>query len=290
MNELNPIVTIKAWRRPKMLASVLESITKAYNCDKFKYIISLDNHEATKNDMINVVKDFKNKMTGVEVKVYAQRSNLGCAGSTRFLYSKAFEDPTCQYNFHIEEDIVLGRDCLNYIDWVMNANVGNTDLFAVSPFTRPAQQKSYPDITDDINQSFMHYKYECGGGSAVSRRVYEDIIQKNCGIIGVVGPCNTPIEDPDEWLKSVTHTDKGSWAWVWNKVLVKKMPKSQYSISPMISRTNNIGNTEGVFNPDPNWHAVNVFDTRCIESKQFKDIDVSNVKYETPSLYYGPID
>ena len=266
-------VTIKAWCRPDMLDKTLVSITKAYNYKDRDYIISLDNHEGTREEMIEAVKKFKD--TGATVKVFYHPKNLGCAGNMRFCFNKAFIDTNYDYMFHLEEDTIVGRDVFNYIDWSMNLTKDDDKIFVVSPFTRKAQQEWYPEIEDDICKSFKHDHFECGGGWAMHRVTYEEDIKARGDVFGAVGACNTDIPDPDKWKETITVTDKGSWAWPFNKYF----KRDKYSISPMVSRSNNIGDEKGVFNPNKKWHHENVWDDRWIESERFKANEVKDLVY-----------
>ena len=273
---LNIVCTIKAFRRPDYLKQCLESITTAYDWDKYPYIISIDNHEATKNEMIKCVKEFKNK--GANVKLYYQKSNLGCAGNTYFILDKAFDEYKADAIVHIEEDNIIAKDCLRWLVWAIENTYNDDNIFAACSFIRTAQIPSYkPVLENNFEKSFYRNHYECGSLWGMSNKIYSYIKSIN-GCFGAVGNTNTDLP-PDEWRKSISETFKGSWAWNFNKFCRRQ----RYCIAPVYSRSNNIGAERAVFNPSKKWHQENVWNDNWIGNDEYKDKDLSNIKYILPT-------
>jgi hypothetical protein len=236
--------------------------------------VSIDNNEATRTSMIHEVKMFKEN--GADVKLFYHKSNLGCAGHTKWIFEEVFDMNDYDYNIALEEDMIVAKDIFKWCEWAGEETKNDSEIFAISPFTRRAQQKWYPELNDNVDESFYHDHYELGGGFCLHRHTW-DYINSLGGMFGAIGPCNTQLE-PEEWKKSIMITDKGSFGWVMNKYL----RRGKYSLSPMISRTNNVGCKDGLFNPSEAWHYKEVWDERWIGIDKYKDQDLSNIKYKDP--------
>ncbi len=269
---MKTIVTLKSWRRPYYLASLFESLVKADGFDKYKYIISIDNHDATKNDMIAEVKKFKE--AGADIQLFYQKTNLGCAGNMRFCFDKAFKDTDYDYMVHLEEDNVIGKDMFTWLEWAGEYTKDNDDIFAINSFTRKTQHKWYPEYSFKPDENFYHTHFDCGGVWAMHRSQWDSIIELG-DVFGAVGPCNTDVV-PDKWKSTIMETDKGSWAYPF----VKYFKRGKYCLSPMVSRSNNVGYKECVHVPSKEWFMTEVYDDRWIEEDE----------YTIPSTYNDPDD
>ena len=206
---MNTIVTIKAFRRPDYFKKCLDSITIAYKWQDYKYLISIDNNEATKIPMINCVKEFKDK--GANVKLWYQKSNLGCGGNHFFLMNKAFENNSIDALIHIEEDNIIAKDCLIWLEWAIEKTYDDDNIFAACSFIRKSQIPWYKSVlSNDLSTTFYRNHFDCGSSWAMSRKIHE-YIKSIDGCFGAIGPTNSDLL-PDEWRKSITETPKGSWA------------------------------------------------------------------------------
>lgn len=265
------IVTIKGWRRPDMLKQVLQSIEKAHNADEHKYIISIDNHEATKSESIQAVKGFKLKDN---VKLYYQKTNLGCAGNMNFCFEKVFEETDESFMIHLEDDTIVAPDIFRWFEWSKDI-VEKYNLFAAQPFTRVCAQE---ENIDEFNPATHYFRdhFECGGGWGMSRSQWNRIKDLG-GMFGAVGNCNTDVP-ADKWKDTIHVGWKGSWAWPFNKYF----RRGRLCITPKVSRTNNIGHERGLFNPNEKWHYDNVYDPNWIESDRFLNIDKMGIEYICP--------
>ncbi len=269
---MKTICTIKSHRRPYYLKSLFDSLVKADNFRDYKYIISIDNHEQSKQSMIAEVRKFKD--SGADIDLYYQKTNLGCAGNMKFCFDKAFKDTNYDYMIHLEEDNVVGKDIFNWLEWAGEYTKDNSDIFAINSFTRKVQQKWYPEYSYKVDENFYHEHHDCGGVWAMHREMY-DFIESLGGVFGAAGPCNTDLE-PDAWKKSIHITTKGSWAWPF----VKYFKRDRYCLSPMVSRSNNVGYKECVHVPSKEWFFEEVYDNKWIGAEKYKDI--SSIEYKSP--------
>ena len=269
------IVTLKAWKRPDMLKRVLDSLKTTYEFEKYKYIISIDTHPQTNADSISVVKAFKNE-TNVDIDLYVHQSNLGCAGNTKFCFEKAFNNTKYDYMIHLEDDTIMTKDAFNFMKWGAELSFNDDSIFAITPFIRKERQKLYSQLEvltiNEINYVFKHKDFDAGGGFAITRNIY-DYINSLGGIFGVIGNCEVNL-NPIDWKNSLTITNKGSWAWPFHKFFIR----DKYMVSTYISRSNNIGDVDGLFNPSAEWHRAHIWDDRWINSELFTNVSEDILK------------
>jgi len=167
---------------------------------------------------------------------------------------------------HLEDDTIVSHDFFSYMDWGIRQAKENHDIFAVCGMISK-QHKPWYKLNNNPHESFLADHFECQGGWAMTNEEADNILLMG-GPFGVHGNTNYGGDDvdPEDWKKHLMITNKGSWAWPFNKYF----KRDKKVILPMLSRGNNIGDERGVFNPGKQWHADHIWDDSWLGSKEIK--------------------
>jgi len=273
------IVTIKAWKRPYYLQQILDGILNAYGNDNYDYYISIDKH-ATNNASQKILTDFSNKIDA-NVVIKISSTQLGCAGNMKDCQEYAFIHNDYDYMIHFEDDTLPGKDVFLWYEWAREQVKDDNDLFAITPFMTNAGRQKMNNT--DLTKSFIYSGFECQGGFLIERKIH-DMIYKHGGIIGIHGYTKGNNIPPEEFKNNVKHIAlSGSWAVPYNHYF-RRIEGLKHCFCPYVSRVNNIGDEDGVWNPSKEWHNKVVLNENWIKSKQYKNIDFNNINYDTNIL------
>lgn len=279
---MNTIITIKIWRRPEMFRKVLDGLKLCPGLDKYLIIVSADNHcdDTYLENKIQIEKSEIKKYCDDLIYIY-HNQNLGCAGNMKFCFEKTFEYDDIDYMIHLEDDTVPSKDYLQFMEFGLKyLNDHPNEFFAICPFVRKAIEK-YSNISEvkyeDYNKLWIDARFEPGGGFGTTRKFWNEILEIG-GLFGIYGDCSDDLIG-EKWKASLNITDKGSWGWTFNKYF----NKDKKCLFPKVSRIQNIGNDDGLFNSSAEWHANKIYNPIWIGADEFKDKDLSNLKYEVIS-------
>lgn len=109
------IVTIVAYKRPELLARLLESISKADLTHVSNVVISCDRHsDEMYEKMVNVwTKAWKRQ--SLKLPIIQQEKRLGIHNHQRWLYNNVFSESIVA----LEEDCVVSSDAFNMAHWAL---------------------------------------------------------------------------------------------------------------------------------------------------------------------------
>ena len=280
----NTIINIKAWSRPIMLKETLQKLSECYNIKNYNIIISIDgpntpykisNFEAAINKS-NIKENSKS------VDIIYHDKNIGCAGNMKFCFIESFKNKNVNYMIHLEDDTIPGKDFLLFMEAGYNYMKEDEDIFAICPFIRKTHLTEHNikvSLENDIDKIFYRNNFEPGGGFGMNRNQWNKI-EKDRGVFGVIGECGNDLRG-DEWLENLKRkggkiTDKGSWAWPFRQMYLN----NKKVIFPKISRTQNIGDVQGLFNPGITWHKTKIFNPKWVENEYYKDFDFKTINYQ----------
>lgn len=283
MNGTSSLITIKAWRRPKMLGVVLSNLAKCYGIEKYDIFISVDrfNGECLDNRFKFEIKKSNIEEESKSVLIQYANENIGCAGNTNICLEYAFVFHKVDYMIHLEDDSVPAIDFLKFMEWSYSFIKDRKDILCVCPFIRKIyQEKNNIDAkNEDIDKVVLRNFFDPGGGFAITKERYNDICDDG-GLHGIngkhVGDKRTGKEWLDYCLKNGSKiTPRGSWAWYLRKVFAynKKM------LFPIINRAQNIGNVDGRWNPNAGWHKTNIYNEKWSNSKEYQNVDLNKIIY-----------
>jgi len=257
---MKKIITVKLWNRPPYVKKLVDSLENLKGIDNYKVIFSVDKSGENETKIIkHILKNSK-----LDKEIYYHKTNLGCAGNTRFCLDKGFESDV-DYVIHLEDDTIPAKDYLKFMEWGYEKSKSDKNIFAVCPFVRKDYNK-VPLNKMDVNKCFERSWFETGGGFGITRISWLDILDKG-NIYGVLMPGNNRLSG-EEWKKSCVIDDKGTYGWPMNMYF----KENKLCLYPEVSRVQNIGELNGKFNPSASWHQQHVYDEKWIMNKKFDSV------------------
>jgi len=272
---MKSVITIKAWRRPEMLYKVLHGLSHCNFINQFQVALSIDKSNINRHEFKDVIKRSGLIKKAADIKVFYQNQSLGCAGNMKFCLKYAFEELKVDYMIHLEDDTIPAGDFLRFMKWSCKYIHGKDNIFAVCPFTRrtrtivPAESLTL----EHLNRIYYYRIFESGGGYGITRNKWELIKSKG----GPFGSYGNNKHKGEEWKKKIIVRDDGSWAWPFNQYFIT----TEVCLFPLVSRSQNIGDKEGKFNPSPKWHKDRIFQPAWVGHPTFKNVDWNNIEYST---------
>ncbi len=261
---MKKIITLKAWQRPDNLALVLDALSRCWEIDQYeRLIISLDVSPYA-NDNLKIVQQ-SNISKVIKTEIHGHKEQLGCAGNSRFLFIKAFEEKQADFMVHLEDDTVPAIDYLRFCNWAY-ANVLNDNIFAVCPFRRKKLSSWFPpwsnqadnmnnlDSQEDLQNTFLLKWFECCGGFGMTQTSWRKNIVNNGEMFGVNNITDYGRSEychGYNWVKEISCSWLGSWAWPFCKFF---RPFDMPCLIPEVSRARNIGFDRSLHLITQAWH------------------------------------
>lgn len=109
---MNKTISIQAHDRPKHLLQVLSFLRQCECVNDWDIYGFVDAGSDKSSDCFQIL---KNSKIVKDAKLY--EPNKGMREANTHTYKIMFEDIESDYNFHCEEDILVGPDSLKYFDW-----------------------------------------------------------------------------------------------------------------------------------------------------------------------------
>ena len=279
---MKSIINIKAWNRPSMLEKTLKKLSQCYNINDYEIMISIDGPNNQNTKFESAVSNSNIRSNSKKLDIIYHTQNKGCAGNMKFCFTESFKDKNIDYMIHLEDDTIPARDFLLFMEWGYDHMKNNENIFAVCPFIRKIHLQEHNikvDMENDIDKIIYRNNFEPGGGFGINRGQWE-IIKNNKGVFGVIGECGNKLSG-EKWLNNLKNkggriTDKGSWAWPFRKMYLE----NKKVIFPKISRTQNIGDVNGIFNPSASWHQTKIYNPKWSENKYYENFDLKNTQYQ----------
>jgi len=243
------IITMTAWRRPQYLAQVIESLKLCKTIDNYQIYLSIDGGYLEKQqEMAATVKN-----SNLNIRLWLQKRNWGCAKNTWKVIETAFRDGAEQI-IHLEEDTLVAKDFLLYMEAALDHYKNNTKVFNIGAHT--SSNKVYKK--DEWARKLEPHHYFSCWGWGTWKRVWDEVRNNWFGItwkseLKALYKDNTTIPQGDKFLTVVNKTDKGSWAWPMNMY----HRKARYEVRPIVSRIKNIGQNDGLFAKPEDWAKKN---------------------------------
>ena len=259
------IITMTAWRRPQYLAQVLESLKQCKNVDAYQIYLSVDGgHLEQQREIAAIVKN-----SDLNIRIWLQKRNWGCAKNTWKVIETAFRDGAEQI-IHLEDDTLVAKDFLLFMDTSLNHYRSNLKVFNIAGHN--SSNKVYKK--DEWAQRLEpHHCFSCWGW-ATWKRVWDEVRNNWFGITWKTKLNSAEIPQGEKFLTVVNKTDKGSWAWPMNMY----HRKTRYEVRPLVSRIRNIGEHNGTFAKPEIWAKKN-------KNKVWMD----SLNLAIPSEYLFPI-
>ena len=272
------IVTLKAWKRPYYLKQILDGILAAHGNENYDYYISIDFHQETNKQSYDLIQEFIKNSKSNSVKFTIHSQQQGCAGNHKVCQEYAFNhENNYDYMIHFEDDTLPGKDLFLWYEWARE-NYGNIEnIFAITPFI-PQRQRTSNHSNSDETVSFLEDSFPCQGGFLMVRRIH-DMIYKYDGVFGIHGHVDQKNVTPQTFKNGLQIHLSGSWALPFGNYF-RNIEGHKYCVTPEVSRANNIGATEGTFNPSVSWHIANILNQNWIESDRYNILNKKEIEYK----------
>ena len=187
------------YRRPEYTRRVLDNLLRCSGIEKYKIIIFVEPGNRHVIDMANTF-NFKNK------EVHLNKSILGC--NRNILNSIDYGMSISDYNIHIEDDILPGRDMLKYFEFCDFKYRYKEEIMTVCAYHKGKYEENYKD-------KIFKNKWFTPWGWATWKDRWEELKKK--------------------WDYKIS----------WDVHLNNVVRQNRYEIRPFIARTQNIGQYHG---------------------------------------------
>lgn len=206
------IITLCFWKRPDYATAVLESLRKCKGIENYKLLIHLDGCGNPEMPYVACAVDFCERI------IVKRADHLGCNDMTRIALHHGFSHS--DYVIHVEEDVVLAPDALQYFEWAERF-VTDANIFTASGWRHPSGW---------LPESRKPYDSEMGGEARIEPFF----------------TCWGWATWSDRWKEMDTHWTTGtdlSLSW---DIAISGTRGNRCEVHPMISRAMNIGEHGGV--------------------------------------------
>jgi hypothetical protein len=195
-------------------------------------LVSVDGgYPIAQQEIVNVAKASK-----LNFDIITHNEILGCAGNTGFVLREGFN--RADRVVHLEEDIIISKRFLLYMEQMLDHFEDNKDIFSISGFSHNKK----PDLKL-INKVEVIKRFRCVGWGMWKDR-FEDIDEW----FGISWKPDRPFTDAnvpegEEFLKWINKTAYGSWGWAMDMY----HRRGRSSIAPFVSKSRHIGQLDGTF-------------------------------------------
>ena len=258
---MNIKICITAWRRPYYFKEVIEALEKCMGINNYSILISVDwCGDIKKQEEHKTIFDGGGlKKLPHEIHLHPKR--MGCAGNVGFAFKTAFEDPTIDAVIMLEDDTLPSEDFLNYSSTLLDRYKNDDNVLNISGYVRNGRKA-------DPNK-IISRKWFTSQGWSTWRRIYEEIGPNWFGIHWKNNrKKGEKLPSDERFFKYVKKSNTGSWGIPMNKY----WRKDRVEIGPGVSRIQNIGAKEGMFNPDEKWHKKNIHVEAWMGDEKYFDV------------------
>lgn len=232
-----PII-MPTYNRPQYLVQVLEGLSKCESLDKFYIITSEEPGQP-------LVSKLFNKVNFIEIRRYVNKAKLGCNANISSAITRELKNN--ERVVVLEDDIIPGRDFLNYFLWGFE-NLNPKEMAVIAAYNSGREDSPIEQL------SIVHkYKWFHPWGWGTWKKTWDDFYKLN--------------------KENLNRTE--SWDSQFQKYLLSH--DSYYELQPEISRSQNIGEI-GTYVPSPEWQREN---QRClfwIETKNLEPVKIFKLK------------
>ena len=242
------VITINNWKRPDMYRQVLEGLSSCPEISNYQIINIIDQHP---NKIFEKQFTKIDEQSKLNIITLLPTKHMGCAGAKKQAFTMGFEQGA-DFVINLEDDIIPGASYLHYMEWADKKFRDDENVHAVIGWSRTVREK--PEDFFEIQVRTPDKTYQAFGiwdttwaetgngadwfGINWNEKVYKPKDGEGHTYTG------------EEFLKRIIKTDKGSWGWPF----LNYWRMGRKCAIPTISRCQNIGNTRGAFNFNPDWH------------------------------------
>ena len=267
---ISPVVLF-VYARPNHTQRTVEALMKNELSPKTNLIVYSDGAKSNKDESdVRSVREFIENIQGFKsVKLIQREVNYGLSNNIILGLDECFK--LYDSLIILEDDIVVHRDFLNYMNWCLNMYAGNSNIWHISGWSYPIDIKLLPQI-------FLHSKMNCWGWGTWKKNweFFEKDPKKIINKWTNTDIYNFNLNDTEDTFNQILANCIGyrsTWAVFWYATIVNNNGLSLYNRSSLVK---NIGfdgsgtNCKNSFDKQDKIYRYNVF-------------ELHKAKYEQPS-------
>ena len=170
---MSKVIAIKAYNRPDYFGIMIKALSECIGIFDYKIFISLD--KSSKDTQDQMLTQLASSGLTNNTIVYTHQDVQGCAGNTRFIFDKAFEDVNTDFIIHLEDDTIPSTDFLLYMEWARATYLHDNEVFSIAGYNN---SKRHNDLVAVKTRGY----FTCWG-FGLFRRIFDEI-NENLGVIG----------------------------------------------------------------------------------------------------------
>lgn len=213
-------LTVSAYNRPEMLSQSLASLSRCVGISSARVFVLCDRSDST-DECLRISNEF-----GFEC--FASDTRLGCNKNIKTCLYAGLNLMREDFHVHIEDDIVLCRDAIQWFSWARDTYRRDRSIFTVAGYHRAGNGR--------IDECSRRRWFSSWGWGTWADRLEE-----------IVGSINE--ESPVSW-----------------DIQAQEARKTRFEVFPTVSRAQNIGGTGGEHISDPDHHAAFVMARQTSDS------------------------
>ena len=219
------IISLVCSDRPQYFKQSIEALLKCEGIEKYGLIVNQDMQNSEMDSLIEKIDIplvwYKNRSMHSSTIPSLMDDGFGCAGNVFSAVYRGFEVFNKEEMIILEDDVVPSPDFLKYFEFCFPIAKKEKEFFTISSYIRSLDDKRIEDVASQ--QWFFSW------GWGVWREIWDEI----------------------KWDWDFGYEHGG-----WDQNLNHRLRKDRWTISPWVSRSQNIGEM-GVHVPSPEWHHEN---------------------------------
>ena len=219
-------ITISLFNRPEYTRTMIQNLTQCKGLKDYLVIFSID---YACDEVVKIAESFM----GTNKEIFINKPKLGCGGNIQRSMDLGFSKS--EYNIHLEDDIVPGRDCLQYFEFCNQQYKNDKSVFSITAFSMDK------DLSPEAANHIIRAKWFHPWGWATWKDRW--------------------LEIRDDW--DFIH-EKGGW----DVNMCFRLRKDRYMIKPILARVQNIGALNGV-HTTPTIHKQEQFNEIWVNTTSF---------------------
>ncbi len=219
-------ITMSLFNRPEYSRQALDHLHKCINSNQYQVLVHIDRSPYT-DELMEMVAEYSSDL---DIHCFSPSKNLGCNRSVYECLDWSFED--ADFNIHIEDDILLAKDALQYFEWCAKEFVDDKTIFTVD---------GYNNVPYELNSNKEYEILKTPSYKPWGWCIWKDRwsnIKDNWGFsYGAI------------YEQGKRIYDGGSW----DLKMKKLLRGDRCRIFPTLARSRNIGEV-GLHTPSKEWH------------------------------------
>ncbi len=230
----NKIITLSLYNREDYTFHVLNHLSKCNGIETYTIIPVIDHDNKSGRNQAEMTSLLYAATCQTKLKIDQpryQQSNVGCNANIFTCLNIGFK--VTDYLIHIEDDIILAPDALQYFEWCRTKYENDKEVFSVDAYN--ANREKIVDQNPNI--VCRNKKFRCWGWATWIDR-WESIKER------------FPFSYGPQYEGGKCVFKGGSW----DCAVCDWLRGDRYRVYPLLARSKNIGAKGGAHTPSPEWH------------------------------------